>query len=117
MKRCVCALAVSVTIWATAPSSTAQLLNKQAPVIVGHYHLNVSSVDAHRKFWVDTLGGTATKIGNNEVGSGHEQHGHGGHGRSVGRLDRADRGVARRFMIGFRSLHAAVGSWELGIGS
>jgi catechol 2,3-dioxygenase-like lactoylglutathione lyase family enzyme len=42
---------------------SAQLLNKDAPVIVGHYHLNVTSLDEHRKFWVDTLGGTMTKIG------------------------------------------------------
>jgi catechol 2,3-dioxygenase-like lactoylglutathione lyase family enzyme len=35
----------------------AQLSNHDAPVIVGHYHLNVSSVDAHRRFWIDTLGG------------------------------------------------------------
>ena len=46
---------------------SAQLLNKDAPVIVGHYHLNVTSIDAHKKFWVDTLGGTAMKIGNVEV--------------------------------------------------
>jgi len=41
----------------------AQLLNKDAPVIVGHYHLNVTSIEAHKKFWVDTLGGTAMKFG------------------------------------------------------
>jgi catechol 2,3-dioxygenase-like lactoylglutathione lyase family enzyme len=41
----------------------AQLLNKEAPVIVGHYHLNVTSVEEHKKFWVDTLGGTAMKWG------------------------------------------------------
>ena len=43
--------------------SHAQLLNKEAPVIAGHYHLNVTSVEAHKRFWVDTLGGTAMKIG------------------------------------------------------
>ena len=40
-----------------------QLLNKQAPVVVSHYHLNVTSVEEHKKFWVDTLGGTAMKWG------------------------------------------------------
>lgn len=45
----------------------AQLLNKQAPVVVGHYDLNVTSVDAHKKFWVDTLGGTAATIGSVDV--------------------------------------------------
>jgi catechol 2,3-dioxygenase-like lactoylglutathione lyase family enzyme len=67
MKRVVWALAVSLIVWGAASRPVAQLLNKQAPVIVGHYHLNVSSIDAHRKFWVDTLGGTAMKIGNTEV--------------------------------------------------
>lgn len=52
---------------ALAPPLGAQLLNQAAPVIVGHYHLNVSSIDAHRKFWVDTLGGTMTKIGSVDV--------------------------------------------------
>lgn len=46
---------------------SAQLLNKDAPVIVGHYHLNVSSVEEHKKFWADTLGGTAIKIGSEDV--------------------------------------------------
>jgi catechol 2,3-dioxygenase-like lactoylglutathione lyase family enzyme len=54
---------VALTFSALAPPTSAQLLNKTAPVIVGHYHLNVTSVDAHKKFWVDTLGGTAIKFG------------------------------------------------------
>ena len=49
------------------PRPSAQLLNKEAPVIVGHYHLNVTSVAEHKKFWVDTLGGTAMKFGKDEV--------------------------------------------------
>jgi catechol 2,3-dioxygenase-like lactoylglutathione lyase family enzyme len=67
MKRAVWALAVSLIVWGAPSRPIAQLLNKQAPVIVGHYHLNVSSVEAHKKFWVDTLGGTAMKIGNTDV--------------------------------------------------
>jgi catechol 2,3-dioxygenase-like lactoylglutathione lyase family enzyme len=47
---------------AAAPC-TAELTNEAAPVIVGHYHLNVTSVAEHQRFWVDTLGGKATKIG------------------------------------------------------
>ena len=46
-----------------APRLQAQLDNTQAPIVIGHYHLNVTSVDAHMKFWVDTLGGTPTKVG------------------------------------------------------
>jgi catechol 2,3-dioxygenase-like lactoylglutathione lyase family enzyme len=33
------------------------------PVVYGHHHLNVSNIDAHKKFWADTLGGTVVKIG------------------------------------------------------
>jgi catechol 2,3-dioxygenase-like lactoylglutathione lyase family enzyme len=67
MKRVVWALILGLIVWSASSRPTAQLLNKQAPVIVGHYHLNVTSVDAHKKFWVDTLGGTAMKVGNTEV--------------------------------------------------
>ena len=67
MKRVVCALVLTVGALALPWRPSAQLLNKQAPVIVGHYHLNVASLDAHKKFWVDTLGGTAMKIGNTDV--------------------------------------------------
>jgi catechol 2,3-dioxygenase-like lactoylglutathione lyase family enzyme len=41
----------------------AELTNRAAPVVVGHYRLNVTSVAEHRRFWVDTLGGKAVKIG------------------------------------------------------
>ena len=51
---------------ASLPTS-AQLLNEKARIRVGHYHLNVSSIDEHKKFWVDTLGGTATKVGSSEA--------------------------------------------------
>jgi catechol 2,3-dioxygenase-like lactoylglutathione lyase family enzyme len=61
MKRILSAIALAAAV-AVSPAS-AQLDNKQAPIVIGHYHLNVTSVDAHKKFWVDTLGGTATKIG------------------------------------------------------
>jgi len=46
---------------------SAELANRDAPVIVSHYHLNVSSIAAHRKFWVDTLGGSAIEFGPNKV--------------------------------------------------
>jgi catechol 2,3-dioxygenase-like lactoylglutathione lyase family enzyme len=48
---------------ALSSSATAELNNSDAPVIVGHYHLNVTSVADHKRFWVDTLGGKAVKIG------------------------------------------------------
>jgi len=47
----------------------AQMLKKDAPVRVGHYHLNVTSVSDHKRFWVDTLGGTISAC---EIGSSGE---------------------------------------------
>ncbi len=38
-----------------------------SPVIYGHHHINVSDLAAHRRFWVDTLGGTPVPLGNSEV--------------------------------------------------
>ena len=54
-----------VVVCAAVPA--AQLLNRQAPIVVSHYHLNVTSVADHKKFWVDTLGGKAEKFGNEDV--------------------------------------------------
>ena len=55
------------SLWNRAMSTLAQLSNKEAPAIVGHFHLNVTSIEAHRKFWVDTLGGRAMKFGGIDV--------------------------------------------------
>jgi predicted enzyme related to lactoylglutathione lyase/extradiol dioxygenase family protein len=53
-------VAVGVASWPV--EAEAQLSNKAAPVVVSHFHLNVTSVDAHKRFWAGTLGGTATKM-------------------------------------------------------
>jgi catechol 2,3-dioxygenase-like lactoylglutathione lyase family enzyme len=50
-----------------SPASAQLVSHPDAPVRVGHYHLNVTSIEAHKKFWVDTLGGTAMKFGNIDV--------------------------------------------------
>jgi len=60
-----CALAVSLA--ALAGPAAGELANQAAPVIVAHYHLNVTSIAEHRRFWVDTLGGKAVKIGSVEA--------------------------------------------------
>ena len=66
MTRLAAATVLALLVLA-APRVSAQLLNAAAPVRVGHYHLNVSSVDEHRRFWVETLGGTAAKVGGVEA--------------------------------------------------
>ena len=63
------ALAVVIAILVSVPIArvSAQLLKAEAPIRVGHYHLNATSIDEHKKFWVDTMGGTAVKIGSTEA--------------------------------------------------
>jgi catechol 2,3-dioxygenase-like lactoylglutathione lyase family enzyme len=67
MHRLLAVIAVMLFVSAASLPTSAQLLNEKARIRVGHYHLNVSSIDEHKKFWVDTLGGTATKVGSSEA--------------------------------------------------
>src|SRR5215510_2959954 len=53
---------VALTLAPVSSPSAPLLSNPDAPIRIAHYHLNVTSVDAHKKFWVDTLGGTAMKF-------------------------------------------------------
>jgi catechol 2,3-dioxygenase-like lactoylglutathione lyase family enzyme len=50
-----------------SPRLGAELAHRDAPIIVSHYHLNVSSIAAHKQFWVETLGGTAFTYGPKKV--------------------------------------------------
>jgi catechol 2,3-dioxygenase-like lactoylglutathione lyase family enzyme len=61
------AVAAAALVPVLARPASAQLLNKDAPIVVGQFHMLVSSVAEHRKFWVDTLGGTPAKIGSKDV--------------------------------------------------
>ena len=63
MTRLFAAIALLAVVPVASQPASAQLLNDKARVRVGHYHLNVSSVDDHVRFWVETLGGTRTKVG------------------------------------------------------
>lgn len=47
-----------------ASRASAQLAAaKDAPIAYGHHHVNATDVEAHKKFWADTLGGTVVKVG------------------------------------------------------
>ena len=49
-------------------TASAQLRPVKAGAIVyGHHHVNTTNMDAQRKFWVDTLGGTVVKIGTDNL--------------------------------------------------
>ena len=62
MRRYRYAIVTAVSLLAGSGSATAQL-HTEGAVTNGHYHLNVSDVDAHREFWGDTLGGAADTFG------------------------------------------------------
>src|SRR5580698_11112805 len=55
---------LALALVAVAPSASAQILvANEGPVVYGHHHLNTTNMDAQKKFFVDTLGGTVVKIG------------------------------------------------------
>jgi catechol 2,3-dioxygenase-like lactoylglutathione lyase family enzyme len=51
-----------------AATASAQLVAaKDGPIVYGHHHLNTTNLDAQKKFFVETLGGTLMKIGTNNA--------------------------------------------------
>ena len=59
---------VTLLLAASASPASAQLLPASAgPIVAGHHHLNTTNMDAQRKFWADTLGGTVVKIGTDNL--------------------------------------------------
>ena len=63
----VCALLV-LSLLTVARSASAQLLAaKDGPVAYGHHHLNVTNIEEQKKFFVNALGGTAIKVGANNI--------------------------------------------------
>jgi catechol 2,3-dioxygenase-like lactoylglutathione lyase family enzyme len=62
MRTAILALAGLVSC-AALPAFGQLVSHADAPVRIGHYHLNVTSIEAHKKFWAGTLGGKAMKFG------------------------------------------------------
>jgi catechol 2,3-dioxygenase-like lactoylglutathione lyase family enzyme len=68
MKRLKGAIFAAIVATVYTGTATAQLLAaKDGPVVYGHHHLNVTSIPEQKKFWIDTLGGTAVAFGDNEI--------------------------------------------------
>ena len=64
MKLIRTAVAVLVLAFAAPSISRAQVLAaSEGPIVYGHHHLNTTNMDAQKKFFVDTLGGTLRHIG------------------------------------------------------
>ena len=68
MKRTLASVVFVLLSVALASNASAQLLvAKDGPIVYGHHHLSASNMDAQRKFFVDTLGGTDIKVGTNNA--------------------------------------------------
>jgi catechol 2,3-dioxygenase-like lactoylglutathione lyase family enzyme len=66
MKRRFMLAAVLMSVLVCASTASAQLIAaKEGPIVYGHHHVAASDIEAHKKFWADTLGGTVGKFGNN----------------------------------------------------
>ena len=53
-------------LW-TLVASAQLVAAKDGPIVYGHHHLNTTSVEAQKKFFVETLGGTVIKAGTNNT--------------------------------------------------
>ena len=69
MNRTLILALASVLVGGVAASkASAQILvAKDGPIVYGHHHLSVTSIDEHKKFWAETLGGKAIKAGTFDV--------------------------------------------------
>jgi catechol 2,3-dioxygenase-like lactoylglutathione lyase family enzyme len=66
MKRLVTGIGVAVLLFAPAIACAQILVAGEGPVVYGHHHLNTTNMDAEKKFFVDTLGGTVARIGSGD---------------------------------------------------
>jgi catechol 2,3-dioxygenase-like lactoylglutathione lyase family enzyme/predicted enzyme related to lactoylglutathione lyase len=58
----------ALSLLAVAPSASAQLLvAEDGPVVYGHHHINATNIEEHKRFFANTLGGTAMKVGVNNT--------------------------------------------------
>jgi len=64
MKRLLIGIGLTILLFAPAVAD-AQIL-VEGPVVYGHTHLNTTNMDAQKKFYVHTLGGTLAKIGSGD---------------------------------------------------
>jgi catechol 2,3-dioxygenase-like lactoylglutathione lyase family enzyme len=63
MARLTTALFVCLVLSVPSAASAQLLAAKDGPIVYGHHHLFVSDVEAHKRFWVETLGGSFLTLG------------------------------------------------------
>src|SRR5438105_14172092 len=57
---------IGLTILLSVPAVADAQILVTGPVVYGHHHLNTTNMDAQKKFFVDTLGGSVVKIGSGD---------------------------------------------------
>jgi catechol 2,3-dioxygenase-like lactoylglutathione lyase family enzyme len=65
MNRFLSAVVFAVLVFGAGASAQLSAA-KDGPIVYGHHHLNTTNMEAQKKFFVDTLGGTIVKIGANQ---------------------------------------------------
>ncbi len=66
MKRLLIGIGLTILLFVPAVADAQILVAGEGPVVYGHTHLNTTNMDAQKKFYVDTLGGTLAKIGSGD---------------------------------------------------
>ncbi len=66
IKRLFIAIGLAVLLLAPRIAGAQILVAGEGPVVYGHHHLNTTNMDAQKKFFADTLGGTVLTIGSGE---------------------------------------------------
>jgi catechol 2,3-dioxygenase-like lactoylglutathione lyase family enzyme len=66
MTRALTFIALALVL-APSPASAQLTLAKDNPIVYGHHHIAASDINAHKKFFIDALGGTPGTFGPNKV--------------------------------------------------
>ena len=66
MKRLLTGTGLAILLFVPGVASAQILVAGEGPVVYGHHHLNTTNMDAQKKFFVDTLGGSVVKIGSGD---------------------------------------------------
>src|SRR5688500_11074088 len=67
MLRTLSALLFLILLVPAARASAQLVAAKDGPIVYGHHHVNATNPEEHKQFWADTLGGTAIKVGTNNL--------------------------------------------------
>src|SRR6202046_3300226 len=63
MKRLSSGIGLTILLFMPAIAGAQILVAGEGPVVYGHHHLNTTNMDAQKKFYADTLGGSVVRIG------------------------------------------------------